>query len=174
MAQLGQAFDASSVEPNAPAEIIPPGKYPVQIVNSEMRATKDGNGQYLWLELDLIDGPHRGRKLWDRLNLVNANQQAQDIAQRTLSAICHATGQMHVSDSEQLHMRPMLATVKVRPAGPDRSGTIRDAQNEVRGYEAMAGGHAPQAAAPTPRSPAPRPMATAASVPPWQRSQRTA
>lgn len=167
MASLGQTFDANGVEPNAPAEIIPPGKYPVQIVNSEMRATKDGNGQYLWLEIDIIDGQFRNRKLWDRLNLVNGNQQTAEIAQRTLSAICHATGQMQVSDSEQLHARPMLATVKVRPAGPDRSGTMRDAQNEVRGYEPLSG-QAPAAVARAPAPQAPKPAASA--VPPWKRT----
>jgi hypothetical protein len=36
----------------------------------------------------------QGRKIFDRLNLVNAEpDQAVEIAQRTLSAICHATGQ---------------------------------------------------------------------------------
>jgi hypothetical protein len=38
-----------------------------------------------------------------------------EIAQRTLSAICHATGKMHVSDSEELHMIPMTIQVKIKP-----------------------------------------------------------
>lgn len=93
------SFDATGVEPAAPRDLLPPGKYPVHIVQSEMRPTRSGDGQYLWLELDVIEGPHQGRKIWDQLNLVNPNQQTVDIAQRTLSAICHAVGQMQVSDS---------------------------------------------------------------------------
>ena len=80
MANLGTTFDASSVEPTVSFEVLPPGKYLVQIVNSEMRPTKDGLGRYLHIELDVLDGPHAGRKLFDRLNLVNGNPQT-DAAQ---------------------------------------------------------------------------------------------
>jgi hypothetical protein len=119
-------------------EVIPPGKYLVQIVNSEMKLTSTG-GELLWLEFDILDGEHKGRKLFDRLNLQNSNAQAVEIAQRALSAICHATGQMQVNDSQQLHYKPMVATVKVQPAGPDRNGIQREAQNQIRGYEAAEG-----------------------------------
>jgi Protein of unknown function (DUF669) len=115
MARLGETFDATTVEPNKPLEALPPGRYVVQIVNSEMRPTKDGMGQYLWLELDVLEGEHAGRKLFDRLNLVNANPTTVEIAQRILSAICHATGLMQVDDSEQLHLIPLIADVKVQP-----------------------------------------------------------
>ena len=56
-----------------------------------------------------------GRKLFDRLNLVNASAQTVEIAQRTLSAICHATGRMQVQDSQELHLIPMIADVTIRP-----------------------------------------------------------
>ena len=59
MAQI--AFDASGVEPAAPLELLPPGKYVAQIVQSEMQPTKLGDGQMLCLELDILEGPHRGR-----------------------------------------------------------------------------------------------------------------
>src|SRR4051794_7312129 len=121
MAFLGSTFDATQVEPNTAFEVIPAGKYHVQIVKSEMRDTKSGNGQFLWMELSIMDGPHANKRLFERLNLVNQNEQAVEIAQRTLSAICHATGQMSVSDSEQLHHRSLIASVKVRPEGPDKN-----------------------------------------------------
>src|SRR5262245_43855525 len=127
MADLGTTFDATGIEPAKPFDVLPPGKYPAQIVNSEMRVTKDGMGQYLWLELDVLDGPCRGRKLFDRLNLVNANPQTVEIAQRTLSAICHATGRLQVQDSEQLHLIPFIADVQVQPPknGYGESNKIR-------------------------------------------------
>ena len=80
-----------------------------------MRPTKDGGGQYLWLELDVLEGPLAGRKLFDRLNLVNASAQTVEIAQRTLSAICHATGRLQVQDSAELHLIPMIADVTIKP-----------------------------------------------------------
>ena len=127
MANLGATFDATTVEPNKPFEPLPPGRYPVQIVTSEMRPTKDGMGQYLWLEMDVLEGEFAGRKLFDRLNLVNSNPTTVEIAQRTLSAICHAIGRMQVQDSEELHLIPMIADVKVKPPkdGYDASNTMR-------------------------------------------------
>lgn len=174
MANLGMQFNAAEVEPSGSGfEVIPAGKYHVQIVNSEMRDTKAGNGQFLWMELSIMDGPHANKRLFERLNLVNPNDKAVEISQRTLSAICHATGQMSVSDSEQLHGRSMIATVKVKPAGPDKSGTQRDAANEIGGYDAPSGARPAQGIA--------RDVATAearvapaaakpATTPPWRRT----
>jgi hypothetical protein len=163
MANLGQTFNANDVEPASSMEVIAAGKYTAQIVNSEMRGTKDGNGQYLWLEIDILEGEYKGRKLWDRLNLVNGNSEAVRIANQTLSAICHAVEVMSVHDSEQLHYKPFTVNVRVRPAGPDKTGTMRDAQNEIRGYSKAngAGGQRPAAAAAA--------GVGGAKSPPWRR-----
>jgi hypothetical protein len=115
MARFDTSFDATSVEPTTAYELLPAGKYRAQIVESEMRVTKNGMGQFLWLMLDILDGEHKGRKIFDQLNLVNPNPTTVEIAQRTLSAICHATGKMHVSDSEELHLIPMTIQVKIKP-----------------------------------------------------------
>jgi hypothetical protein len=172
MAFLGQTFNANDVEPSSSSfEVLPAGKYQAQIVNSEMRDTKTGSGQYLWLELAITDGPHANKRLFDRLNLVNPNDKAVEIAQRTLSAICHATGQMQVQDSEQLHNRAMIVNVKVRPAGPDKSGTHREAANEIGGYEAVSAHRPaiPQQSAQPQQASAPQ-SAKPASTPPWRRT----
>jgi hypothetical protein len=125
MAKLGGTFDASGVEPNAPLEALPPGDYIAQILQSEMRVTKAGTGQMLWLDMEVLEGPDQGRHVYDQLNLINPNPTAEEIAQRTLSAICHAVGKLQVSDSEELHFLPMVVRVAVRPNGC----------NEVKGYK---------------------------------------
>jgi hypothetical protein len=167
MANLGTTFDATNVEPAKPLEVLPPGKYPAQIVNSEMRVTKDGMGQYLWFELDVLDGPYQGRKLFDRLNLVNANPQTVEIAQRTLSAICHATGRMQVQDSEELHLIPLMADVQVQPP---KNGYGES--NKVR-YLPLDRGAKPATPQPVRTAPPPqaRPAAPAAAFTsaPWKR-----
>lgn len=178
MAQLNDTFDATGVAPAAPMELLPPGRYDAQIVNSEMRATRAGNGQYLWLEMDVTEGPHQGRKIWDQLNLVNQSQQTVEIAQRTLSAICHAVGQLQVSDSEQLHFRPLAVTLAVEPDGRDKHLAAHEQrkQNRVKGYAPL-GGAAPArpatAPASAPRSATPppaRPTPAASTTPPWRRA----
>ncbi len=82
---------------------------------------------FLWLMLDILKGEHKGRKILDQSNLVKPNSTTLEIAQRTLSAICHATGRMHVSDSEELHLIPMTIQVGVKPPkdGYGERNTIR-------------------------------------------------
>ena len=127
MARFDTSFDATSVEPTTAHELLPAGKYRAQIVESEMRVTKNGMGQFLWLMLDILEGEHKGRKIFDQLNLVNRNEQTVEIAQRTLSAICHATGKLQVNDSEELHLIPMTIQVGVKPPkdGYGERNTIR-------------------------------------------------
>lgn len=175
MAHLGGTFDASNVDPSAPFEAIPAGEYPVMIVDSSMDVTKDGNGQYLKLQLQVIDGQYQGTTLIDRLNLVNANPRAEEIAKRTLSAICHAIGKLQVSDSTELHNAPLLCKVALQPAGPDKNGIEREARNEVKGYKPIGQATAAPAAAPATQA-TPQPAGTAApaatvkpgaGAPPW-------
>lgn len=164
MASFGQTFDASAVEPLGNYEVLPPGKYVAQIIASEMRPTKDGAGQYLYLEIDILEGAARGRRLFDRLNLINGNPEAVLIAQRTLSSICRAVGKLQVSNSEQLHLLPLVADVKVRPP----KGQYGES-NSIR-YLPCSGVAAPQAlsALAAPRAMAPAPAA--ANPMPWKRT----
>ena len=113
MADLGN-FDASQVEPSGSREPIPAGKYNAMITASEMKATKSGNGRYLELTFDIIDGPHRGRKVWARLNLDNPNPTAVEIAKGELSAICRAVNVPRPGQSERLHNLPLAITVVTR------------------------------------------------------------
>lgn len=167
-------FDASQVDPQDSFDPIPAGWYPVVITDSEMKPTKKGDGEYLELTLEVIEGEYQGRKVWDRLNLVNPNQTAVEIAQRALSAICHAIGVMTPNDSAELHDRPLEVKVSVKPARDSYEPT-----NEVKGYRAM--GSAPAAAtqsappstraARAPRASAPQAAAAprANGTPPWRK-----
>lgn len=115
MANLGGTFDATQVEPQGEYTPIPAGEYKVQIITSEMVENKAQTGQMLKLELEIMDGEQAGRKIFDRLNLDNPNATAVEIAQRQLSAICHAVGVLSVQDSEELHFKPMIAVIVVTP-----------------------------------------------------------
>jgi hypothetical protein len=163
MARFDTSFDATSVEPTTAQDLLPAGKYRAQIVESEMRVTKNGMGQFLWLMLDIIEGDYKGRKIFDQLNLVNPNPTTVEIAQRTLSAICHATGKMHVSDSEELHLLPMTIQVKIRPPknGYGESNAIAYLPSE-RGTAARSAKPAPTA----PAAPAAPPKMASA---PWNK-----
>lgn len=165
MASLN-GFDASTVDTTDNFAPIPAGDYPIVITESEMKPTKSGTGQYLQLVLEVIDGPMKGRKLWDRLNLVNSNTTAVEIAEKALSQICHAVGVLRPQDSVELHDKPLQVTVTVKDDpqyGP---------RNECKGYKALgdaAPAPAPAAAASQAPPPPAQPAAPQVSSSPWAR-----
>ena len=133
MARLGRTFDATARGADQGLEVLPPGRYPAQIVASEMRPTKAGRAD-LWLELDLLEGEHQGRKLFDRLNLINPNPQTVEIAQRTLGAICHATGRLQVRTARSCTSSPSWSGSSSSPTATTRSrATSRWAGSRPRG-----------------------------------------
>ncbi len=113
MANLS-GFNANEVPENEGFDPIPAGEYVVAIVDSEQKQTSSGNGSYLKLAFQVLEGQHKGRKLFENLNLDNPNAQAVQIARGTLSSICRATGVMEPKDSVELHNIPILAKVGMR------------------------------------------------------------
>ena len=122
-------FNANDVEPTAVFDPLPAGKYLTAITASEMKPTKAGNGSYLQLEFTVLDGPCKGRKVWDRLCINHPNDLTQKIARGNLSAICRAIGVMQPRDSVELHNLPLVVTVKCKKR--DDTGEVT---NEVKGY----------------------------------------
>ena len=142
-------FDASNVaipQENSFAPI-PPGNYPVIVDSSEFRDTKAGDGRYLHLELSIVDGSSKGRKIFDNLNLENKNPTAVDIAQRQLASLVRACGKVKISDSAELHNIPVSATLAVRKGtnGYEDSndvksyGPLHDDQANIRAVASASG-----------------------------------
>jgi hypothetical protein len=159
MADL-RGFDANTVEPNDSFDPLPNGDYLCIIAASEMKPTKAGDGAFLELELQVIDGPFQGRKLWDRLNLNNANETAVRIAKGTLSSICRAVGVLQPKDSCELHDLPLL--VKVLCKKRDDTDELTNVIKSYKKRDAMATVPA--------SSPAPAKVASTPSTPPWKRA----
>jgi hypothetical protein len=153
MANIGN-FDPTTVAPREDFSPIPSGEYQAQIVESDVKPTKRNDGHYAELTFELTAGEHKGRRVWARLNLDNPNPKAVEIAQRELSAICHAIDWLKpVQDTQVLHYKPMTIRVDFVPAGPNRDKPT----NEIKAYKPAAGGlgNAPSAATPAPSSAAP-------------------
>ena len=179
MANLGPTgFDATGIEPTTDFDPLPAGKYIAEVTASDMRPNSKGTGEYLWLEFTVLDGPFAGRKAWAQLNLVNPSQQAVEIAQRELSALCRAVGKLRVQDSVELHSIPLEINLKIKndpEYGPS---------NVIRGYKDIGGGKSKAAPASAPNwkqpaatnsqpatgAPAQASAPTAgAPVPPWKK-----
>ena len=161
MASLNMNFDASTVQPTSGYDPLPNGEYLVVAIASDMKTASKSGGQYLEVELEVLDGNFKGRKVWDRINLINPSAKTVEIAQRQLSSLCHATGVMNVTDSAQLHNIPVIATIKYKDP---QNGY--GASNDVRGYKKANDQSTPQA----PQQQAAVPTTQAAgATPPWGR-----
>jgi hypothetical protein len=151
-------FNAAEVQPQQSFDALPPGRYEAIISASEMKDTKAGTGQYLQLTFDVVGGQYEGRKLWSRLNLVNPNATAVQIAERELSAICHCVGILVPQDSEELHDALLVIDViqELNPMSGQQT-------NRIKGYS--------QVSAPSPKAKpaAPAGFATGKVAPaaPW-------
>jgi hypothetical protein len=160
MAKIG--FNANNVEPSTPMDVLPAGKYLCIAIASELKPTKNGAGEYLQITFEVLDGQFKGRKIFERLNIRNSNKTAEDIAQRALSALCHAVGIIELEDSDQLHNIPVTIDLDIDPAKGEYS-----AQNRVKGYSAAGGA---QTSAPATRqAPAAAAPAAAGGSPVWKR-----
>lgn len=147
-------FDAGGVDPAKPFEVLPKGQYAVIITDTALKETKAGEGQYLEVEYTVVEGEYENRRLWSRHNIANPNAKAEQIARQELSAICHAVGVLKVSDSAELHDRPL--TIEV---GMEKNKQTGDDVNRVRAWIVAANGQARPTAKPataaTPAKPAP-------------------
>ena len=121
-------FDANGVEPMPSFEPIPAGQYVAMVVASEEKTSSKGH-KFLSLELEVLDGQYRGRKLWVNLNLDHPNPETVKFARAELAAICKAVGVLKPQDTVQLHNLPMLISVKC----VNRKDT-GELQNRIKGY----------------------------------------
>lgn len=153
MASLNN-FDASQVDPSVALDPIPAGKYLAVVSDSEYKPTKNGGGKYLQLTFQIIDGEHKGRLVWARLNLENKSEMTVKIARGELSAICRAVGVMQPKDSVELHNVPLEISVGLKKR--DDNGEFT---NVIKGYAKKGAAAAPRATA----------AAGPGSAPPWKR-----
>lgn len=134
MAQLPNTIDCSQELPDPPTrQPLPAGDYTVHIIEDTMKPTKKGDGEYLELKMEVLEGDHKGRWIFDRLNLRNPNATAVEISERTLVALGKACGIQNLTDSSQLRGIPITATVKVR-----KSEAYGDS-NDVASYSRLTG-----------------------------------
>lgn len=157
-------FDPSQYQPMKEREPVPNGQYRAQIIESEMKRTKKGDGHGLNLTWQIIEGEYKGQYIWNQLNLDNPNQQAVDIAQRELTSICLAAGVGALRNSAQLHDKPVLITVRI-----EQKDQKYAPKNKITKYE-----RDPAVGGVVAGSVAPAAPAAAASGPSWAQPRKSA
>lgn len=109
-------YDPSKVEDVGEGNFraLPPGIYNVVIVDSQLRETKAGNGKFLEITYQVIEGREVGQTVKDRINVMNPSETAQRIGLSQLKKICEAVGHKgQLGDSCQLHGKPMAIKVSI-------------------------------------------------------------
>jgi len=123
-------FNANDIDPNQGFEPVPAGKYLAVIVDSVSKPTKNGAGEYLEFKFEIIDGPCKGRNVWERLTLKHTNDMTVRIARGNLSSVCRAVGVMQPRDSVELHNIPLTIVV-----GLKKREDTGDMTNVVKAFE---------------------------------------
>jgi len=152
-------FNALEIEPATSYEPLPADWYKCVITDTEEKPTKAQTGSYLQLSIEVIEGQHAGRKVFDRLNLKNPNSVAVEIAQRSLSSICRAIDVPNPRDSVELRDKPLMVKLAVKPADGQYG-----ASNDIKEYSAANGATAAPAAAAAVAT-----AATGSATPPWKK-----
>lgn len=107
-----QDFDARTVAPSQGGAAHPAGMFDFQITNTYLKENSAKTGAMLVVELTSPAG-----RIENRYNVVNPEPKAVEIAQKELSALCHAVGIFHVAF----------------PKNPDGSPVMNMAGHTLRG-----------------------------------------
>ena len=162
MAFLNEEFNVNELpQGNGNFEPLPAGWYTATISQSELKATKAGNGQYIKLRYDITGPSHQGRVVFGNLNIKNANPKAEEIGRQQLGDIMRAIGLAKVTDTDQLIGGQIGIKLEVKQ--DEQYG----ASNEVKGFKSLSGSAAPAAAVIPAKAAAPAPATPAKAAPPW-------
>jgi len=71
---------------------LPKGIYSFQVEEAEVKDTKDGEGKYISLKLNVIGGDFADRKIFETFNVVNKNPKTVNIAKSDLKKLIIASG----------------------------------------------------------------------------------
>lgn len=123
MAFFGDSgFDSTAKENQKVNTCLPAGEYPVVLVASERKATKDDSGAYLKMDFQITRGEFQNQHLFQNLNLWLANtdekkRTAIQIAKGQLSELCRAVGVGTPKDSAELHGVEMMVRINAKENG---------------------------------------------------------
>lgn len=115
---FGDAFDAFDNAPIEPTQPIPPGKYEVEVLRSEIKRAKTGTPLYR-LSLAVRDGEHAGRKLWKDFFLTenSAGRSRRELAQLGITTSAQMREPLPVG---------FIALAVVGVENDDRTGELRN------------------------------------------------
>lgn len=109
-------FNAAEVEPNEASEysLIPNGKYRCGIMACDRKTTRAGTGEYVAVKMQILEGEHENRYVFDNINFINPNATAQQIGRAQLSSLCRAVGIMTPNDTSEFVNKIVEVNISLR------------------------------------------------------------
>ena len=108
------SFDTSDIE----SGLIPDGTVlKVSVVDSDI-VERDW-GLRMPVTVEVLEGQWQGTRISDGYNIKHHKPKVQAIGQKQLKRLCEAVGVEKFKDSDELHGKPFMMTVKIEPAKGD-------------------------------------------------------
>jgi len=143
MAMLPDVFKSDEHEPMQDFTPIPDAWYMFEIVKSEVVPTKDKKGKRLNFQMKVVDGgeiendepKHKGRIVFDGLNIDNRSSQAVKISMGELRSICDACEVEMIEDSVELHDIPFWGKVSTETSEGYPPKNVIKKYTSIKEYE---------------------------------------
>lgn len=145
-------FDWSQEDYDTPTDfaIIPEGtEVRMKCTEAEDKETSTG-GEMIAATFSIIEGEHKGRKIWMNFNTVNKSEKAQNFGRRMIAGWSRAAGKPNAKNTDQLLEAPFWAKLGVEVG----TGQYKDKNIIASFLMPEEGGAAAQAPKPTSAKPA--------------------
>jgi len=128
--------DITKATQSADFELIPKGVYRAIVSKAEAKPTRDGLSQRLALELELLDAPYAGRKVWDGFTVTTKKTdenslKSLQIGRGQVTRLCMALGMPNgFRHPDDLCHKMFEVAIKIEPAKGDY-----EAKNRVSDFK---------------------------------------
>lgn len=122
----------AGIAPSTGAVVLPKDWYTLVCTSDEVVDISDNRGRLLKQMWSVVDGPHKGAKIFVNLNLWHINEDTAKSAWSDIAAQMAALGMTQLNDTREMHNRPLRALVGVKAA----SGGYEES-NRVRAWRRM-------------------------------------
>jgi hypothetical protein len=118
-------FDTRDYTPEPSSfDPLPKGEYPGMIVKAMEKTSQTSGNTYASLEIEIVEGKYKGRKVYDNLFLHSTNATAQNIARAKLHGIATSLDLTVINSEEDFTFKPLSVAVDID----------KDGKNQVKRY----------------------------------------
>ena len=125
-------FDVNNETELPDFELLPPGDYTVMVAHASEETTRNGDGKYVGIELEVVGGVEGGRKLFSNFNIVNPSPKAVEIGRSDFAKFLRACGKPVINTPEEVQGSTLKVTVGVKKRKDNGEN-----QNVVKKYTAV-------------------------------------